>query len=88
MERIATGLLVLLLSSTAQAELSKAQQERWARICQDRDRARLEAECWQPPGDYQKVYQMRGDKRRYAKAQGQRAVEIRKSELHDRRTKR
>lgn len=37
----------------------------WEKICNDRERGRHYAECWRPPGDYQAVWQMEGEKRAY-----------------------
>jgi len=75
-------LLVFLFFSPALATAEDAALERrvakYLSICDDYERAKTQLECHRPPGSYKHAYEMTGQARERALAQGRKLLRMRK----------
>lgn len=79
--RMKAGIYIglLVIAGVAVSAPSQSYLDGWKRICSKSENRDKYVECWRPPGDYQAVYQMTGEKKRRAMEQGKKVLDMRSS---------
>ncbi len=68
-----------MISATATADSARdARIAKYSSICDDYERSKTHVECHRPPGSYQHAYEMTGQARERALAQGRKLLRMRK----------
>ena len=81
--------LLLGICATAFADTSLQRRERtYGPICEDYERSKQYAECHRPPGSYLRAFEMTGEARKRALAQGRKLIRMRKGTNRDLDTRR
>ncbi|HBM22687.1 MAG TPA: hypothetical protein DD411_03840 [Alcanivorax sp.] len=70
--------LVIIPASAATDAVQKSRIAKYASICDDYERAKTQLECHRPPGSYKHAYEMTGQARERALAQGRKLLRMRR----------